>query len=224
MTISKLYLISILNFCLFLPLLGLAQRQQDFNLLTQINLNKKFRHGWAAHLSMRAFFTENVSEWNSWFLEAGTSYKLSENIKLGAYYRFKDERRRNNVFEEQYRWYVDAAYETPNFKQFSLSYRARYQNQTSGQMIGDTDHPSWHLFRQKIGLSYRYNWYWSAGLNTEFFTDLRTRQWLSQRNSISLAYRHNLHNAFQLSFQHRMPLIQPATTRWVLGLQYDWTW
>lgn len=201
-----------------------AQNQQDFNLLTQASLTKKWRHGFSSSISTRAFFMENASELSSVFLEAGLAYKISKNWKTAVCYRFREARNKQNFFEEQYRWYIDLAYQTPNWHNFSLSWRGRFQHQDYGQAFQNDGYKSpKELIRNKFSLQYRYNWYWSGYVAEEIFTSPQLQTLPSHRSSVGLSYRANVHHEISTFFQQRQPTKFPRTTQFVWGLGYEWT-
>lgn len=200
-----------------------AQTQQDFNLLTQVSLTQKWKNGFSTSLSTRAFFMENATELNSVFLEAGMTYKFAKNWKVGAYYRFRESRNARNFFEEQYRSYLDLAYSSPSWNNFSLNWRGRIQRQAYGHPIADGYKDAKYLIRNKFSLEYRYNWYWSGYVAEEIFTLPTDFSFPARRTSIGASYRSSIHHEFSAFFQQRQPTRFPRLTQWVLGLNYEWT-
>ena len=199
--------------------------QDDFALLTQVGIQKKWKHNWSTDLAFRAFWNENVTEFNRGFVNAGIGYDINKRWSAGANFRFYEVKNLANFYEERFRLFIDLAYEQPIANRWSLSWRGRVQRQSYGGLSDDGYQPAKYLLRNKFALSYQHNWYWSFYASGEPFVSLKSPQKNNLvsnfRTEAGLKYRPTLHHSINVFFQSRYPTQLFSDTRyWIAGIGY----
>ncbi len=198
--------------------------QDDFALLTQIGIQKKWKHNWATSLSVRAFWNENATEFNRGFINAGIQKSLSKRWDFGVNFRFYEVKNLQNFYEERFRLFVDLAYEYPLSNKLSLTWRGRIQRQSYGGLQEQGYEQARYTLRNKFSLSYQHNWYWNFYVSEEPFIPLNAQSnvfFSNFRTETGIKYRPNLFHSINLFYQLRHPVQLPFNTRyWILGLKY----
>lgn len=210
--------------CLF-PCWLNAQNQQDFALITQLNLQKKITNHFAISLNFRGFWNENVSELGKAFAEVGVKYQYNKHWAIAGFYRGMKARSLENIYQDVQRFYVDVSYSNDLTKKIEWSYRARVQNQFYGSDLTDGFKSNRIYTRHKFALSYDYNWYWSPYLSAEVFYPLNRKiNFLDQvRATAGINYRMTKNHSLSAYYQIRKPIHRsPSVTQYVTGIVYGY--
>lgn len=198
--------------------------QDDFAILTQAGIQKKWKHNWSTDLNVRAFWNENASEFNRGFVNAGIGKSLSKNWDMKANIRFYEVKTLSGFYEERFRLFVDLSYKYPIAEKWSLTWRGRVQRQSYGGLKEEGYRPAVYTLRNKFTLTYQHNWYWDFYLSEEPFIPLNTQGstfFSNFRTETGLKYSPDLHHSINLFYQNRYPVELPFNTRyWILGIKY----
>lgn len=227
MNINHKWKIKSMIFCfLFLfPCFLSAQNQQDFALLTQVNLQKKLTNHFSISLNFRGFWNENVSELGKVFGEVGVKYQYNKHWAIAGFYRGMKARSLENIYQDVQRFYLDVSYSNDLTKKIEWTYRARLQEQFYGSDLTDGFKTPRIYTRHKLTLNYDYNWYWSPYVSAEFFYPLnRKNNFIDQvRATAGLNYKITKSNSLSAYYQIRKPLYSaPSVTQYVTGLVYGY--
>ncbi len=217
---------AILWFFSLSPLLKAQDGQDDFALLTQVGIQKKWKYGLNTDLSVRTFWNENATEFRSGFVNAGIDYSLTSRWSFAFNFRFYEVKNLGNSYEERIRLFIDATYELPLADKWDLSWNGRLQRQSYTGKDEDGTNPAKYTLRNKFSLSYKYNWYWNFYVSGEPFIPLGDNSPVlisNYRSEAGLKYRPNLHHKINLFFQVRHPRPLPFGTRFfIAGIQYTY--
>ena len=81
MNIKRLFFLLLFSFIGFAN----AQNQQDFALLTQVNIQKKVNKHFAISLNFRGFWNENATELGKAFGEVGVKYQYNKHWAVSGF-------------------------------------------------------------------------------------------------------------------------------------------
>lgn len=170
--LQRIYLL-----CLIFPFLAHGQSVvKDAGLWTSISLERKFSDRVTVALSEEFRFNENISELGSFFTDAGISFKINDDLKLGMSYRFINKRRLDNSYSSRHRVYADLSYRK-KFKDLTLTFRARIQEQQQDIWSSEKGSiPDWYC-RPKLALKYNIPGPWSPVISSELFYSIGNNQW-----------------------------------------------
>lgn len=212
-----------LGFCLFFSP-SFAQDQQDFGIISQLNVQKTFANGFGISGAMRTQWQNNASEFQRIFGDLGAFYALNKKWEVGAGFRFIENRKRNNLFEDESRFYADIAYQTDISDKISIAWRTKIQRSYFNLDRKEVTAPTDTRLRNRVQLSYQHNWYSSIYASAELFTplDQTLRYPFNQlRTYIGYQYRITRNHKIGIYYRYQKSLWEhPAITRHILGLEY----
>ncbi len=213
--------------CLFLALFFstvFAQDQQDFGIISQLNIQKRFANGFGISGAMRTQWSNNASEFSRIFGDLGAFYDLNQKWQIGAGFRFIENKKINNLFEDESRFYADISYSTDLTDHISLSLRSKIQRSYFNLDRKEVTAPTDTRWRNRAQISYQWNWYSSTYVSAELFTplDKTLRYPFNQlRTYIGYQYRITRNHKIGVYYRYQKPLWEhPAITRHILGLEY----
>lgn len=202
-----------------------SQDQQDFGIITQLNVQKRFANGFGISGAVRTQWIENASEFSRIFGDIGAFYDFSEKWQIGGGFRFIENKKKNNLFEDESRFYAHIAYETDITDNISLSWRTKIQRSYFNLDRKEVTAPTDTRLRNRIQANYQWNWYSSNYVSLELFTPLDQvlRYPFNQlRTYIGYQYRITRNHKVGVYYRYQKPLWEhPATTRHILGLEYS---
>jgi len=214
-------------FLLLFSLVGFAnaQNQQDFALITQLNLQKKINKHFGISLNFRGFWNENATELGKTFVEVGAKYQYNKHWAIAGFYRAMKARSLENLYQDVQRFYVDLSYSNKLTKKIDWAYRIRLQEQFYGSDLRDGFKDSRIYTRHKVTLNYDYNWYWSPYVAAEIFYPLnRNLNFIDQvRATAGISRKFNKSHSLSAYYQIRKPIhSSPDVTQYVAALVYGY--
>lgn len=201
-----------------------SQDQQDFGIISQINVQKRFANGFGISGAMRTQWQNNASEFQRIFGDLGVFYALNKKWEIGGGFRFIENKKRNNLFEDESRFYADIAYETDITDKISIAWRTKIQRSYFNLDRKEVTAPTDTRLRNRVQLSYQYNWYSSVYASAELFTPLdETLRYPFNQLRTYIGYQHRItrNHKVGIYYRYQKPLWQhPAITRHILGVEY----
>lgn len=124
----------------------------DLQQWTSIDITKKLNKKWSLSFEQEVRFKQDISNFDVYFADLGLSYKLNKHMKLGANYRFYQNKNNKGVFQTQHRWNTDFQYKQ-KISRFTMAYRLRFQNKDEDFYTSDTENNLYNL-RNKFSIDY----------------------------------------------------------------------
>ncbi|TAE28320.1 MAG: DUF2490 domain-containing protein [Cytophagales bacterium] len=146
---------------LFLLLLvfPIAAKAQDpaLGVWAGAGVEKRFGKAFSVEVNGQIRIGDNFTITRAYLGELGLGYKLTKNLKVGAFYRYTGRRRYDKTEGEYYyrpyhRFYGEVSYGGKLWKKLKGDYRLRYQNQFKDDVEGIVADRSY--VRNKFELSY----------------------------------------------------------------------
>lgn len=158
----RVYFKFYLFFCLLLlGISSLAQEEKtvrDFNLWTEVKLEKKIINDLHLSLSQHVRLFKDLAKVDDYITEFGLEYKINKNFKLGTAGRYTKNRHYNDIVENDYRYDFYLGYDGELNKNTKLYYRFKYQKEFYGSGVFD---PHLHYyettFRNRIKIGWELN-------------------------------------------------------------------
>lgn len=230
-SISRLCLTSLLA-CLFFVSNGFSQEEdtEDLESWTSLNLKHKLNNKWAFNLEGQLRLKEDISEIDEYFGELSTYYYLNNNFKLGVGLRYI--RENDNVgniqgYENHFRYNLDASYKH-KLRDFSLSYRLRYQNKNElGISTSEGDYAKQNLrFKTAIGYNIN-NWKLDPKFSAEIYNRFgknEESEFSKYRLTFGTEYKFKTLGTMGLFYRIEKELNEsfPEMTN-IIGLKYTYT-
>jgi len=222
MNIRLFFLIAGLSFAILSP----AQRRTDGVGLVGFSLEKKWSRSLSTSLIHQTMIHQNFSQWWMSFLDVGVGFRLNENWTTELHARRVAFSLPNGSYQNRHLFYHTLSYvESVRNWTFSFRHRAQqlvYENHFSDSFKG----PFWYC-REKANVKYRFNYYWSAYANGEFFFPLNrpTRPTIDQvRYGVGLLRTFNQNIRLEAYTQLQQPTQVQRTQRWLTGVVFHYTW
>ncbi|MFM2016680.1 MAG: hypothetical protein RL007_336 [Bacteroidota bacterium] len=205
----------------------LNAQTQDFGMWNTISVNKEFNKKLSAGIDQEIRFRDNLSTLNLVYTNVGLTYKLSDNFKFSAVYRFIDKHKDDFTWGVRHRIYFDAAVKVKPGN-FNFSYRARYQIEWRGagyeQIHGNVPEI---YFRNLFKLGYKVGESWEPYLGSEIRFQIQNPR-IPYHNGFDrtrfiggLNYELNKHHTIGTYFlyQKEWNVSDPETLH-ILGIEY----
>lgn len=161
----------------------------DLELWTTIGIKKKISKNWKLSLDQSFRFTEDISRFDIYFTDLGFNYKINKHFKLGANYRFYQNKNNDNNFKTQHRFSADATYKQ-KIKRFSLAYRIRLQNKD--EEFFNTSSSNIYNLRNKFSVDYNIKKFkFDPFLSVELYDrieDINNNELSKLRSTIGIEY------------------------------------
>lgn len=223
---TSLLLFFILGVAFFCHSKQLQAQTRDAGLWTSASFETKIIKKLTLAVSQEIRLNENMTEVGTIFSDAGLTYKLSKNFKVGLNYRFIKKREINNLYSTRHRGYIDIKYLKKN-KPFEFQFRSRIQDEYSDiGKASDGGIPEYYL-RNKLSVSLDLDKAFSPYGAIELFSPLNYQRNIvfdNVRVSAGLSYsisKHHKIDAFYL-IQKELNTSEPET-EYILGLGYSFS-
>ena len=102
---------------------------RDFGVWGGINIEKKLCTNFEINLEQQLRYYSNATKFDDYIIDFGSKYRMNENFKLGANFRYTYNARRWKETENNYRYNFDLHYKGNISKKIKLYYRLRYQQE-----------------------------------------------------------------------------------------------
>lgn len=211
---------------LFFPVKIIFAQVNDAGMWVSFNAEKKITPVLSVNLSQEFRINENISEFGTFFTDAGINYKISKVFRVSANYRFVNKRRLNDSYSVRHRFYFDFTVRK-KFKPLILQFRTRFQNQYTDMYSSSEglipDIYSRNKLTLKIDIDKKYVPY----LYTELFTPLKNIDLAYINNARFCAgFEYNFNRMHSLDFfyllQKEMNVTNPETD-YIIGVGYYFT-
>jgi hypothetical protein len=221
---KKVIAVSLLVFC---SVFTASSQTQDFGMWNTVSVNKELTDKITLGIDQEIRFRDNISTLNLVYTNVGLTYKVNNNIKISAVYRFIDKHKDDFSWGVRHRIYFDAGFKIKPGK-FNMSYRARYQMEWRGagyeQIHGNV--PEIYL-RNLFKIGYKLNDTWEPYVGSEIRFQIRNPRipyhdgFDRTRFMGGLNYEVNKHHTFGIYFlyQKEWNVIDPETLN-ILGIEY----
>jgi hypothetical protein len=154
---------------LFLGLNGYSQTR-DAGLWVSGTLEKRLSDAFAVQLSEEVRLMENISEAATVFTDLGLEYRITKPLKVSLHYRHLFDRRLDDSYERNSRFYADVSYKF-KLSNFSLLLRERMQATYAPFNSSDNINPEWYS-RTKATLKPDLDRNWNPLVFAEAFTPI----------------------------------------------------
>lgn len=193
LTFTLIIVIGIFLLLLFTIKKSFAQETKvtnDLEQWTSIGVSKKINKHWKMSLDQEFRFTNNISQFDTYFSDLGIDYKINKHFSVGANYRFYQNKNSENQFQTQHRLSTDFQYKQ-KISRFSLAYRFRFQNKDEDFITSDSNEKLYNL-RNRFSVDYNIN-----NIKIDPFFDVELYRQMDNFNSSEL-----------------------SKLRWTVGLEY----
>lgn len=113
---------------LYLPL-ELAAQKTDYGIWYEAKAEKKIIKNLRFDLEASIRTDENASHIESFYVEPGLRYKFNDYFAAGVYYRFIEQREKDDLYHPRHRWFLQMKGTLPEICRFTLAARYRLQEQ-----------------------------------------------------------------------------------------------
>lgn len=199
---------------------GLAQ-VNDAGLWLSGNVEKQFSQSFSMSLSEELRLMENVSEASTVFTDLGLEYKLNKHFRIAGHYRFINDRRLDNSYRQNNRFYLDLSYRR-KFKPVSITLRERIQSEYAGFNTGEEVNPELYLRTKatiKLDLDRKITPYYYL----ELYHPLRPasdRMVDKIRNCAGLEYKFNARHSIDLNYMLQSRYNKERENDYIVGAEY----
>ncbi len=132
----------------------LSSQENDFVAWAGVNFEKKVSDKLKAGFETEIRLNENISQMDQIHSDIGLSYEISNNIKIGGYYRYTREYITDgNYFGNCHRYYVDLSFKYP-VNRFTIAYRARFQSEYAEMYSSENGFVPEYYNRDKFVIRY----------------------------------------------------------------------
>jgi len=171
-------------------------------------------------------FNRNSTQLDQMFTELNFKFKASKHLKFGTGFRYISDRGGNGLFDNDFRFNVDALF-NHDINKFSFQYRLRYQNRNEiGLTTAEGDYYKNYL-RLKMGLTYNIKgWKFDPVFSTEIFRNMTKVTGGFDKLRLTLGTNYKFKNYGKMGVYGRLErelgVSYPKTTT-IIGVNYVYT-
>lgn len=220
MTIRK-YTFTLL--ALFLPL-TLAGQKTDYGIWYEVKAEKNIIGGLRFDLETSIRTDDNASNIESFYIEPGLRYKFNDFFAAGIYYRFIEQKEKDDQYHPRNRYIAQLKGTLPKVYRFTLS--ARYRMQVQYKTFIDDVEDEEPLWGQRLRLELEYD---VRGMPLKPFFNVEAQRLLSVstentidkwRYIIGAEYTVNKRHTFGLEYIYNESRVTKPAYMNLLGLTY----
>lgn len=217
------YAITVCNLQFAYCMLQAVAQTKDAGLWTSFAIEKKITQSLEVSLAEELRFNENISELGTFFTDAGVTYRLNNDFRISANYRFINKRQVEDYYSIRHRYYFDLNYRK-KMNKLTPALRVRMQSQYSDIFSSDDGKiPEWYL-RPKISLRYNMKGPWNPYVSSEFFYHFAEKEFDNVRYTVGAERNISAKLQAGISFIHQREFnVSNAVYDyiWVVGLTYS---
>lgn len=215
------------NLCLLIWLLipaALAAQDRDFGIWYEVSAETKIYKSLRFDLETSIRTNENASNAETFYAEPGLRYKFNDFFSAGLYYRFIEQREKDDKFYARHRWFFQLKGSLP-VKRFTLSARYRMQEQFKTFIEDPEDEfPQWY---QRLRLELDYD---IRGIPLQPYVNAEMQSLLFARNDIfiekwrymaGMEYTVNKRHTFGLEYIFNMSKVSKPPYMNIIGITYS---
>lgn len=140
-------------FMILLPSVLVGQKT-DYGIWYEFKAEKKIIDNLRFDLETSIRTNENASNIETFYVEPGLRYKFNDYFAAGVYYRFIEQKEKDETYHPRHRWFVQLRGTLPTFYRFTLSARYRMQQQFKTYINDVEDEEPLWAHRLRIELDY----------------------------------------------------------------------
>ncbi len=131
----------------------LSAQVNDAGLWISLNAEKKLTSRFSVSLSAESRMNENITEAGTVFTDLGLDYRLHQNVRVSANYRFSCKRRLDDSYSKRHRWYAQLTIRE-KLNRIRVSFRTRFQTQFTDMYSSVDGKVPEYYTRFRLNLSY----------------------------------------------------------------------
>jgi hypothetical protein len=200
-------------------------QQSDFVIQPGLTVSKNINRSWDLSLGTQLSFNQNAQELWFAFADASIGYRINRNLNIEIHAREIQSRQLNNSYQARHLFYNTITY-SKSFGKWSLSVRNRLQQLVYGEHFSDSfKGPLWYN-RNRLGIRYKINYYWSPFVSAECMLPLNrpNRKSIDQyRLAAGMSYTFNEYIRTDVYYQLQQQLARTSgnDSFYVLGLNFS---
>lgn len=131
-----------------------AGQKTDYGIWYEASASKDIWKGLRADLEASVRTNENAGNIEKFYLEPGLRYKFNDYFNAGVYYRFIEQKEKDDLYHARHRWFFQMKGTAPSVARFTFSVRYRIQQQFRTYYKDPEDRePQWYQ-RVRLELDY----------------------------------------------------------------------
>lgn len=194
-------------------------QQSDFVLMPQIGINYALNRGSYVKLMQQVLINQNASEFWMASTDVAYGFRLSKKVSTEAHVRGISFKTPQNTFERRMLFFHTISY-SDELGPVDFTIRNRIQQLIFVETLGDERRPPRWYNRLRLNLSYRFNYYYSFGLNSEAFYPLNnpSRKTIDQiRLGVTAERRFNDRIQLALGYQLQQQVARVGNNRFFVA-------
>jgi predicted porin len=222
---------TILALLIFTGLIETVKAQEkkvvsDLEQWTSIGISKKLGKNWKLSLDQEFRFSNDISQFDTYFTDLGVDYKINKHFSVGANYRFYQNKNKEFDFVTQHRWNTDVQYRQ-KLNRFTLAYRLRFQNKDEDFFTSESSNNLYNL-RNKFSVDYNINKFkFDPFFNVELYRqieDVNTTELSKLRWTLGIEYSLKKFGEVELFYRIDNELNQSYNKdSYIIGLGYKFS-
>lgn len=204
---------------------AVAGQKTDYGIWYEASAGKDLLKGLRLDLEASIRTNENAANIDKFYIESGLRYKFNDYFNAGIYYRFIDQKEKDDKYHPRHRWYVQMKGTAPSVARFTFSVRYRIQQQFKTYIEDPEDEePEWF---QRVRLELEYDVrgipikpYINAEMHTQLFipNEFVADKW---RSMVGIQYTLNKRHTFGLEYIYNDSRVSKPPFENLLGITYS---
>lgn len=195
----------------------------DAQLWTKLSVSKAFSQSFNADVDFSTRYNNNITKFNTFYVQFGANYKLAKWLKVGANFRYTEKYDFEEMIHSRYRGGVFAILKKKFFKTVELQYRTMYQHQYKDIYTSEKGQSPTHFFRNKFNISLDLDQKYTPYMSCEvYFRYTYKFQDLSKLRYI-VGVNYEINNFHQIDLQYLIQNevnVKNPLSSYVIGLAY----
>ncbi len=215
----------LLTFFVLLSCAGVAAQDTDYGIWYEAKAEKNIWKGLRLDLEASIRTNEKAANIEKFYLEPGLRYKFNDYFNAGIYYRFIDQKEKDDKYHPRHRWFIQMKGTAPSMARFTLAVRYRIQQQFKTYIEDPEDEePQWYQ-RIRFELDYDVRGvplkpYINAEIHAQLFSpnELFADKW---RSMIGIEYTLSKKHTFGIEYIYNDSRVTKPPYENILGLTYS---
>jgi len=131
-----------------------AGQKTDYGIWYEVSASKSIWKGLKADMEASVRTNENARNIEKFYFEPGLKYKFNDYFTAGVYYRFIDQKEKDDKYYPRHRWFIQMKVTAPSVARFTLSARYRIQQQFKTYIEDPEDEDPLLYQRVRLELDY----------------------------------------------------------------------
>ncbi|MGE5348067.1 MAG: DUF2490 domain-containing protein [Actinomycetota bacterium] len=215
----------LLTFFVLLSCAGVAAQDTDYGIWYEAKAEKNIWKGLRLDLEASIRTNEKAANIEKFYLEPGLRYKFNDYFNAGIYYRFIDQKEKDDKYHPRHRWFIQMKGTAPSMARFTLAVRYRIQQQFKTYIEDPEDEePQWYQ-RIRFELDYDVRGvplkpYINAEIHAQLFSpnEFFADKW---RSMIGIEYTLSKKHTFGIEYIYNDSRVTKPPYENILGLTYS---